>query len=68
MLTKILDTTSERYAVYYVVYGSLAGEDCLVKPYFWAGPYQTLNAAFKKAEELKSSYQDDSFIVMKYLG
>ncbi len=46
----------------------MAGEDCLVKPYFWAGPYQTLNAAFKKAEELKSSYQDDSFIVMKYLG
>ena len=67
MLTKIVGDSQEVYGVYYLAYGSLAGDGQLVKPYLWAGPYPDLNKAFKKAQELKISYQDDSFVVMKYL-
>jgi hypothetical protein len=57
----------ELYAVYYVVYGSLAGEDQLVKEYFWAGPYGELKVAVNKAEQLKTSHDNDSsFVVRRY--
>ncbi|HBB32388.1 MAG TPA: hypothetical protein DDZ80_31870 [Cyanobacteria bacterium UBA8803] len=67
MLTKIMGDTNELYGVYYIVYGSLAGEDELVKAYLWAGPYPNFPAAIKKAQELRESHQgDDSFVVRKY--
>ncbi len=59
----------ELYGVYYTVFGSLAGEDQLVKEYFWEGPYTNLQRALHKAEELKLSHQnDDCFIVRTYKG
>ena len=67
MLTKIGDNNNQLYAVYYVVFGSLAGEDRLVREYLWDGPYKDMKAAVDKAKELKESHQnDDSFIVRTY--
>ncbi|HBE19200.1 MAG TPA: hypothetical protein DEG17_14795 [Cyanobacteria bacterium UBA11149] len=67
MLTKIINGSNELYGVYYLVYGSLAGGDELIKAYLWAGPYPKLQTAVKKAEELKKTHQgDESFIVKKY--
>lgn len=58
----------ELYAVYYRVYGSLAGEGQLVKDYLWEGPY-TLKIALQRADTLKIAYQDDdSFKVKTYKG
>ncbi len=55
-----------RYGIYYVVFGSLAGEYNLVKVYFWEGPYP-LKIARKKLEKLKEFYQNDpGFILKKY--
>ncbi len=57
------------YAIYYVVYGSLAGKDALVKEYFWSGPFADFQLALTEAETLKISHQnDDSFVVRKYRG
>ena len=68
MLTKITNGADELYGVYYLVYGSLAGGDELIKAYLWAGPYTNLQIALKKADELKNSHQgDESFVVKKYL-
>lgn len=62
-------SNGEFYGVYYLVYGSLAGEGQLIKAYFWEGPYTDLKAALQKAEELKISHQNDnSFVVKKYKG
>jgi hypothetical protein len=67
MLKKMMQNTNESYGVYYLVYGSLAGDDRLVKSYFWAGPYTNLKLAWEKAEELKDSHQgDDAFVVRRY--
>ncbi|MEY3867714.1 MAG: hypothetical protein ACRCT1_22010 [Microcoleaceae cyanobacterium] len=57
-----------RYGIYYVVFGSLAGEDYLVKYYFWEGPYP-FKIAQKKLQQLKDYYQNDpGFILIKYQG
>ncbi|MBE9125650.1 MULTISPECIES: hypothetical protein [unclassified Coleofasciculus] len=67
MLTKILGDTGDQYGVYYTVYGSLAGDEQVVKSYLWSGPYTDLKTAMRKAEELKESHQGDtSFVVKKY--
>lgn len=66
MLITKREGSKDRYGVYYLVYGSLAGDE-LVKAYFWAGPYTELKAAVEKAEELKLSHQNDNcFMVQKY--
>ncbi|MEQ8961569.1 MAG: hypothetical protein RLP02_27200 [Coleofasciculus sp. C2-GNP5-27] len=69
MLRKVIDTDQNTlYGVYYTVYGSLAGDDQLVKSYLWAGPYDDMKAAVNKAQELRHSHQEDvSFIVKKYV-
>lgn len=56
----------ELYAVYYVVFGSLAGDGKLIQAYFWEGPYIDLTVAISKAEELKLVHNDDSFVVKPY--
>ncbi|MGK7902407.1 MAG: hypothetical protein AB4352_13515 [Hormoscilla sp.] len=67
MLRKITGTNNEQYGVYYVVFGSLAGDDRLVKEYFWSGPYDNLKTAVVQARELSLSHQNDSsFVVRKY--
>lgn len=67
MLRKITSINRERYGVYYVVFGSLAGYDQLVKEYFWSGPYEDLKTAVVQAREISRSHQNDnSFVVRKY--
>lgn len=69
MLKKITSDRQDNYAVYYLVYGSLAGKDAISIAYFWSGPYPDLKSAVKEAEELKIYYgNDDSFVVRKYRG
>lgn len=69
MLKKTTSDTQEYYAVYYLVYGSLAGGDSIAIAYFWSGPYSDLKSATKEVAELKISYaNDDSFVVKKYRG
>ena len=69
MLRKITGSNNEQYGVYYVVFGSLAGYDRLVKEYFWSGPYEDLKTAVVQARELSRSHQNDnSFVVRKYKG
>lgn len=67
MLTKILGDTDDLYGVYYILYGSLAGDDHVVRSELWAGPYSDVKTALQKAEELKNSHEgDNSFVVKKY--
>lgn len=69
MLKRTDNNSQDLFAVYYLVYGSLAGGDVLVKAIFWAGPYPDFISALKAAENLKITHeQDDSFVVRKYLG
>lgn len=69
MLKRVVDTDQKTlYGVYYMVYGSLAGYDQLVKSYLWSGPYDDMKTAVNKAQELINSHQQDmSFIVKKYV-
>lgn len=67
MIRKTNGSNGDLYGVYYVVFGSLAGDDRLVKEYFWSGPYEDLKTAVNQALELSRSHQnDDSFIARKY--
>lgn len=67
MLRKTMGSNGERYGVYYVVFGSLAGYDRLVKEYLWSGPYEELKTAVNQAQDLSRSHQNDnSFVVRKY--
>jgi len=67
VLRKITGSNGELYGVYYVVFGSLAGYDRLVKEYLWSGPYDRLKTAVNQAQELSRSHQNDnSFVVRKY--
>lgn len=67
MLTKTMGSNDERYGVYYVVFGSLAGYDRLVKEYLWSGPYEDMKTAVDRAQELSRSHENDnSFVVRKY--
>lgn len=67
MLKKITNGIQDYYAVYYLIYGSLAGRDSISIAYFWSGPYVDIKSALKVAEELKIYYgNDDSFVVKKY--
>ena len=69
MLKKTDSDRQDNYAVYYLVYGSLAGENAIAIEYFWSGPYSDLKSASKQAEKLKIHYgNDDSFVVRKYRG
>ena len=68
MLIKITRHEGEiqLYAVYYVVFGSLAEDGKLIQAYFWEGPYIDLKAAISQAEKLKLVHNDDSFVVKTY--
>ncbi|MCL1465594.1 hypothetical protein [Argonema galeatum] len=51
----------ELYAVYDVVYDSLAVRDSMVKEYFWCSPFADIKSALTEAEDLKICHQyDDS--------
>jgi hypothetical protein len=66
IVTKNGITEELRYGIYYVVFGSLAGEDHLVKHYLWEGPYP-FKVAVKKLDYLKESHQNDpGFVLKKY--
>lgn len=67
MLRCTTSRTTQLYAVYYVVFGSLAGQDCLIQEFFWAGPYEDFTLAFQIAQQLMESHQKDpSFTVKLY--
>lgn len=57
----------ELYAIYYVVYGSLAEDDRLVREHFWSGPYESIKQASQEAQKLRDSHQgDESFVIKRY--
>ncbi len=56
--------TQQLYGVYYLEY-ALPTDDEIIHEYLWAGPYTDLQAAVKKAEELKITHQNDEFFVIR---
>ncbi len=68
MLDPVSAQHTEGYSVYYVVFGSLAGEGQIYKEYLWDGTvYTHIKAAIAHAQELSAAHQDDpSFIVRPY--
>jgi hypothetical protein len=68
MLDPVSAQHTEGYSVYYVVFGSLAGDGQIYKEYLWDGTvYTNIKAAISHAHELSAVQEDDpSFIVKPY--